>query len=663
MSDDSDFEDEVPLSQAYSSNKPAPARGRGGAGDDDGGYKIRGALKVPRPTSYTTQALFDQMVGGDIDLEPDYQRDVVWPEAKQIGLIDSIFRNFYVPPLIFAVVYRDDGSEKRVSIDGKQRLTSIRKCVTSVLTQGHIMTGAFITFTKEKFVFKNTGKFKGVSVLPDRYIKIFRTKQIVCIEYQDLTNEDEREIFQRVQLGMALTPAEKLQAISSPRANLIRDLLSRYVHDGLAAALDWEVSRGADFRCLTHVVYNIEKWSTSPTFPGMVQLQKMMQQPNEPEEKFVSQVHQTFQVFLMLAQDPRYSAAFRLADVKKLAPVEFIAIATLIHVHKYKLTPAQLAEAIVLMRRTVRADEVDIRMNSRVNKQFVDFIKDLKVSQLKPDPDSIAAAKFNPMKRKRADGVKNEGLMEEEEVMPKGKRRRDPSPPLQHSLTASQAHYAAVPPTQPPPSIPPPPEPSQHAHRNTPPSAHAQPAPSPASNRLAAIRAAKSSAYTYSPHEPSVARQQQPPLPSSFPPPSHAMSADASLRTDAQRWGRDGLPVSLPPTPTLPPPPPPVSQSDAVLARSMAPPRRSGLPPPPLAVDPYRRSDPAYPKLQSPVQHEPPYPGRSVKREPSPEPAWPAQSQPRHAQQRYEEHNATPRTPVNDSRRDYYSDPRYREAR
>lgn len=27
--------------------------------------------------------------------------DVVWSEVKQIGLVDSIFRNFYIPPIIF----------------------------------------------------------------------------------------------------------------------------------------------------------------------------------------------------------------------------------------------------------------------------------------------------------------------------------------------------------------------------------------------------------------------------------------------------------------------------------------------------------------------------------------------------------------------------------
>ena len=62
------------------------------------------------------------------DLPPDLSHlDVVWPETKQIGLIDSIFRNFYVPPIVFAVQQDDEGEEVRVCVDGKQRLTSIQK--------------------------------------------------------------------------------------------------------------------------------------------------------------------------------------------------------------------------------------------------------------------------------------------------------------------------------------------------------------------------------------------------------------------------------------------------------------------------------------------------------------------------------------------------------
>lgn len=65
----------------------------------------------------------DQIIDGTIDLDPEYQRgaymrtiraelvsnrvlinnspDIVWGEAKQSGLIDSILRNFYMPPVIF----------------------------------------------------------------------------------------------------------------------------------------------------------------------------------------------------------------------------------------------------------------------------------------------------------------------------------------------------------------------------------------------------------------------------------------------------------------------------------------------------------------------------------------------------------------------------------
>ncbi|KAI9568313.1 hypothetical protein HD554DRAFT_2172402 [Boletus coccyginus] len=68
-----------------------------------GGYQLTNVLPLPRATTYSTQALYDQIHAGDIDLEPEYQRDVVWPESKQIGLIDSILRNFYVPPIIFGM--------------------------------------------------------------------------------------------------------------------------------------------------------------------------------------------------------------------------------------------------------------------------------------------------------------------------------------------------------------------------------------------------------------------------------------------------------------------------------------------------------------------------------------------------------------------------------
>jgi len=40
-------------------------------------------------------------------------------------IIDSLFHNFYIPPIVFAVVEDEEGHEIRICLDGKQRLTSI----------------------------------------------------------------------------------------------------------------------------------------------------------------------------------------------------------------------------------------------------------------------------------------------------------------------------------------------------------------------------------------------------------------------------------------------------------------------------------------------------------------------------------------------------------
>jgi hypothetical protein len=91
---------------------------------------------------------------GDIDLDPEYQRGrcsisyvaltqspsslfltctspsaaVVWSSAKQVAIIDSLFHNYYVPPVVFAICKDPvDGYETRLCVDGKQRLTSIQK--------------------------------------------------------------------------------------------------------------------------------------------------------------------------------------------------------------------------------------------------------------------------------------------------------------------------------------------------------------------------------------------------------------------------------------------------------------------------------------------------------------------------------------------------------
>ncbi|KAF9003044.1 hypothetical protein BDQ17DRAFT_1242532 [Cyathus striatus] len=438
--------------------KTKPKKPKTGAKKDTssaGGYRIRNALKVPRATTYTAQALYDQIHGADINLEPEYQRDVVWPEAKQIGIIDSIFRNFYIPPVIFAVNSFEDGSENKTCIDGKQRLTSIYRMVTDDVDR----------ITGEKLWYKDVGtgandnktasasSARAKKVLPEKYRRLFANKQIVCVEYQDITDGDEREIFQRVQLGMALTPAEKLQVINTSRAAFIRELQQVHLREegGLSADhLEWDRSRGADFRCLANSVWCMEKWDNgAPKNAGtMLQLERWLAIEDQLPDPFIKKVESAFEVFSELVQNKKYNKLFtKLPKVpSKVSPVEFVMIALLLYVHGQRLDHWGLAHAIGGMRENVRDVHVDIRMNNRVAKTMIDYIADME-----KDAGGVTNGK-----RKRVD----EDEDEEYEV------------PLAKSRAKGKGKE---------------PEPQQPAPKASTPSV-----PLPRPNRMAALRAAKS---------------------------------------------------------------------------------------------------------------------------------------------------------------------------
>ncbi|KAH6879728.1 hypothetical protein BKA70DRAFT_1576170 [Coprinopsis sp. MPI-PUGE-AT-0042] len=326
----------------------------------------------------------------DIDLDAEYQRDVVWPDAKQISLMDSIFRNFYVPPVIFATKQHDDGSETKICIDGKQRLTSIRRFMDGQIPHKDALTA-------EKWWFKESppGQ-KARKVLPEKLRKTFANKQIVCVEYQDISEDDEREVFQRVQLGMALTPAEKLQVTNTHRSTFVRSLVNKHIKDGGLSSdhLERDTSRGSDFRCLAQALYLLERWG--PTL-----------KPSEPSSNSTMNSRRM----------QRTTSVFK--NPGKVSPIEFIGISVLIGTLRKKLTMKQLASAIAALRSGLREVHVDVRMNTRVSRTVLELIRGMKPSQLAQDSGPVASKrKTGSAKRKRvaeSDDEEDEDEMEVDE--------------------------------------------------------------------------------------------------------------------------------------------------------------------------------------------------------------------------------------------------------
>lgn len=120
---------------------------------------------------------------GKFNFDPPYQRDSVWDEEKQSFFIDSILRNYPIPPIFLHQKIDDEtGRITFEVVDGKQRLTAIVNFINGQITsaseeEDDELTGVF-------FSDLSTSKYAEVKKLFWRYQ--------MPIEYID--TEDERII-------------------------------------------------------------------------------------------------------------------------------------------------------------------------------------------------------------------------------------------------------------------------------------------------------------------------------------------------------------------------------------------------------------------------------------------------------------------------------------
>jgi len=163
----------------------------------------------PETRSYSTQQLHEFIHKGFVDLYPPYRQndEAGWADHQQITLIDSIFRNYHVPPIVFAIQVDDDGEEVRVCVDGKQRLASIQKFLDGQIPYIDVTTGNVFWYTTEP---DSTRK-----IIPEDNKQDFASKKITCVEYRGLTPRTEQDLFERLKLGTTIAPPDEDDVIDS----------------------------------------------------------------------------------------------------------------------------------------------------------------------------------------------------------------------------------------------------------------------------------------------------------------------------------------------------------------------------------------------------------------------------------------------------------------
>ncbi|WEL43147.1 DUF262 domain-containing protein [Pseudomonas sp. CBSPBW29] len=78
------------------------------------------------PSDPDVETLVSRINSGEVDLQPDFQRGEVWSKSKKQRLIDSILRDWHVPPIH---VIEDNYTGRLEVLDGQQRLAAIRDFV------------------------------------------------------------------------------------------------------------------------------------------------------------------------------------------------------------------------------------------------------------------------------------------------------------------------------------------------------------------------------------------------------------------------------------------------------------------------------------------------------------------------------------------------------
>ncbi|CDO77687.1 hypothetical protein BN946_scf184969.g38 [Trametes cinnabarina] len=369
--------------------------------DDNGEFDLGPRLSAPVAKLYTTAQLHTLIHEGVIDLNPPYQRDVVWPEQKQIKVLDSIWRNYYVPPVVFAVYVDENGDEVRCCVDGKQRLTSIQKFFDGQVHLCHIFPDKHWSTGKSWwYTCASSQKGKRLEV-PPKWKQDFSSKTITCVEYLNLSKSLERDIFQRVQLGMPLTAAEKLQAITSPWQEWVFELEARFIQreDGLTRVINVDVGRGRDFQIIAQLVYCCDLYPEHAQ-PSAKNLEKWLQRTDKPDPQFQKTMKDVLTKFWHIANQPEYNHGFT-RITKRVAPAEFVFTGVLLYALR-DWTYEDLASAIYNMRNHIRSKYQDIRMRNDIIRDLWSFIEETADSDEVPQRTNKVASSSKKGRKSRA---------------------------------------------------------------------------------------------------------------------------------------------------------------------------------------------------------------------------------------------------------------------
>lgn len=163
---------------------------------------------------WSNKQLKGMVMNGKINFDHIVQRSYVWERSRKSALIESMIIGYPIPPVFAKRI--DDGSGKRGSntyyiMDGKQRLSTIKEYLNDEFALTELAPVSYMDdeIGEECTVDISEKKF---SELPEALQNYLNTVTISVTYFDNLTSEEERELFKRLNAGKPLSTKSRLLA-------------------------------------------------------------------------------------------------------------------------------------------------------------------------------------------------------------------------------------------------------------------------------------------------------------------------------------------------------------------------------------------------------------------------------------------------------------------
>jgi hypothetical protein len=166
------------------------------------------------------RTLIERIDGRDIDLQPEFQRQEVWPVPKKKRLVDTVLRGWSIPPIHLVEI----GDNKLEVLDGQQRLAALRDFLHNKFSIDGTVSPV------DARVQALNGKFyRQLDVAWRRRIDQF---PIRCFRITDYQPEEPSELFYRLNQPTILTAGEQRNALYGPARQQLKSMVARFEQAG-----------------------------------------------------------------------------------------------------------------------------------------------------------------------------------------------------------------------------------------------------------------------------------------------------------------------------------------------------------------------------------------------------------------------------------------------